>query len=115
MTEYAGSLSGLQSAALWACALVAAGVFASLIHSIATFRRPAEDTKRQRSSTAEVFWALVPLIIVAATAAPAVTDMLGTGAATGTNETARQTAPVAGPELAGEIPRKPFQEGPVPL
>ena len=115
MTEYAASLSGLQATALWACTLAAMAVFALMIHSIATFRRAPDGGKRERNSTAEVFWALVPIIIVGATAAPAVTGMLDAGPASASSETAQQTRPEPGPELAGEIPQKPFQDGPVPL
>lgn len=106
--------SALTSAVLWMCVLVTAAVFARMIHSIATFRRASPDTDRPRSATAEVFWALVPIVIVVAMAAPSVTSLVSSdpGAA---RETAQQTRPAPGPELAGEIPQKPFQEGPVPL
>ncbi|MBB6093095.1 heme/copper-type cytochrome/quinol oxidase subunit 2 [Povalibacter uvarum] len=112
MTEI--TASGLTSAALWVCVLVTAAVFARMIHSIATFRRAAAEAERPRNATAEVFWALVPIIIVVAMAAPAVTSLVSSdpGAA---RETAQQTRPAPGPDLAGEIPQKPFQEGPLPL
>jgi len=103
-----------HSAVLWACALVTAAVFALMIHSIATFRRAASGTQQRRNATAEVFWALVPIVIVVATAAPSVTGLMSADPAA-TRETAQQTRPAPGPELAGEIPQKPFQEGPIPL
>ena len=112
MTEF--TVSDLTSAVLWVCVLVTVAVFARMIHSIATFRRAAADAERPRNATAEVFWALVPIIIVVAMAAPSVTSLMNSdpGAA---RETAQQTLPAPGPELAGEIPQKPFQEGPIPL
>ncbi len=115
MTEYVASLPGLQTAVLWACALAATAVFALMIHSIATFRRIPDGVKRERNSTAEVFWALVPILIVGASATPALTGMLEADPVPASSETAQQTRPAPGPELAGEIPQKPFQDGPVPL
>jgi heme/copper-type cytochrome/quinol oxidase subunit 2 len=55
------------AAVLWICALVVAGVFAVMIHSIATFRSPTA-----RLPLAEVFWAIVPIVIMVSTALPAV-------------------------------------------
>ena len=106
--------AALTSAVLWVCVLVSAAVFARMIHSIATFRRGSPDSDRPRNATAEVFWALVPIAIVVAMAAPSVSTLMNSdpGAA---RETAQQTLPATGPELAGEIPQKPFQEGPIPL
>jgi heme/copper-type cytochrome/quinol oxidase subunit 2 len=106
--------SALTSAVLWVCVLGAAAVFARMIHSIATFRRASSETERPRNATAEVFWALVPIVIVVAMAAPSVTTLVNADPGAG-HETAQQTLPVTGPELAGEIPQKPFQEGPIPL
>lgn len=55
------------AALLWICAFVVAGVFAVMIHSIATFRSPAA-----KLPLAEVFWAIVPIVIMVSTALPAV-------------------------------------------
>jgi heme/copper-type cytochrome/quinol oxidase subunit 2 len=57
----------VPAALLWICAFVVAGVFAVMIHSIATFRSPAA-----KLPLAEVFWAIVPIVIMVSTALPAV-------------------------------------------
>jgi heme/copper-type cytochrome/quinol oxidase subunit 2 len=54
---------------LWICAFVVAGVFAVMIHSIATFRRAAGA---RPSAVAEILWAIVPIFIMVSTALPAV-------------------------------------------
>jgi heme/copper-type cytochrome/quinol oxidase subunit 2 len=109
MTE----LTDVHTAVLWGCAGVALAVFALLIHSIATFRRPPGDAAQKRNATAEVFWTLVPIIIVVATAAPAVRSLVTPDSAA--IETAHESAPVRGPELAGEVPQKAFHHGAIPL
>lgn len=110
MIEAPAQLSGLYLAILWACAAGAALVFAVMLYSIAAFRRePGHDT---RGTTAEVLWAVVPIAIVIAMAAPAVRDLVSVPGEPGM---AHQPASQAGPELAREIPEKPFNEGVVPL
>jgi heme/copper-type cytochrome/quinol oxidase subunit 2 len=58
-----------QTSVAWICAFVVAGVFAVMIHSIATFRRSAAS---QRNALAEILWAIVPIFIMVSTALPAV-------------------------------------------
>lgn len=58
------------AALLWICAFVVAGVFAVMIHSIATFR--SAQPGAARIALAEVFWAIVPIVIMVSTALPAV-------------------------------------------
>ena len=97
-------------AVIWACAIAAFAVFAVMLHSIATFRRDAGT--RTRSASAEFFWALIPIIIVVAMAAPAISTQVGPR---DTDATALQARDQAGPELAVELPRKAFHEGGIPL
>ena len=60
-------------AVLWICAFVVAAVFAIMIHSIATFRRGAGPGAGPGTSpVAEIFWAIVPIVIMVSTAMPAV-------------------------------------------
>jgi heme/copper-type cytochrome/quinol oxidase subunit 2 len=105
-------MTDVHTAVLWGCAAVALAVFALLIHSIATFRRTPGDDAQKRNATAEVFWTLVPIIIVVATAAPAVRTLMAPDSMT---ETAHENAPARGRELAGEIPQKAFHDGGIPL
>ena len=65
---------------LWICAFVVAGVFAVMIHSIATFRRAAGS---RPNAVAEIFWAIVPIFIMVGSALPAV-RMLASEQATST-------------------------------
>lgn len=110
------NLPDVHGTVLWVCAFVTAAVFVLMVHSIATFRRAPSDAARPRNATAEVFWALVPIVIVIAMAAPAVRSIVAADGSPGDAvETAQQTHPAPGPELAGEIPQKAFQDGPVPL
>jgi len=67
-------ISNLHFALLVACTLIALAVFAVMLHSIATFRRvrgvgPAAFI---RSTLVETLWAIVPVAILFASAAPAV-------------------------------------------
>jgi heme/copper-type cytochrome/quinol oxidase subunit 2 len=60
---------------LWICAFVVVGVFAVMIHSIATFRRAQEPGARPNApvnSLTEIFWAIIPIFIMVSTALPAV-------------------------------------------
>jgi heme/copper-type cytochrome/quinol oxidase subunit 2 len=55
------------------CALVALGVFATMIYSIVAFRAPlALGPIAVRSKLVEVVWALIPIVIVCCAALPAV-------------------------------------------
>jgi cytochrome c oxidase subunit 2 len=113
MTESTGTLADVHTAVLWGCVAVTLAVFALLIHSIATFRRTPGDGAQKRNATAEVVWTLVPIIIVVATAAPAMRSLMTFDSPAA--ETAHEGAPVRGPELAGEIPQKAFHDGGIPL
>jgi heme/copper-type cytochrome/quinol oxidase subunit 2 len=58
---------------VWLCAAIAVAVFATMIVSIATFGRPLRDcppASESRKAT-EILWALIPIAIVLAAAAPA--------------------------------------------
>jgi heme/copper-type cytochrome/quinol oxidase subunit 2 len=65
---------------LWVCGFVAAAVFVVMIHSIATFRR---GSSARPSAVAEIFWAIVPIVIMVSAALPAA-RMLATEHATST-------------------------------
>ena len=56
---------------LWICGLVAATVFAVMIHSIATFRRGSGEPGARPSALAEIIWAIVPIFIMVSSALPA--------------------------------------------
>ena len=58
---------------VWLCAAVAVAVFAAMIFSIVTFGGPLRDCPPASASskTAEILWALIPIVIVFAAAIPA--------------------------------------------
>jgi heme/copper-type cytochrome/quinol oxidase subunit 2 len=58
----------LSTPLLWVCGFVAAAVFAVMLHSIATFRRAAGERPQ---AMAEIFWAIVPIVIMVSAALPA--------------------------------------------
>jgi cytochrome c oxidase subunit II len=78
---------------LWICAFVVAGVFAIMIHSVATFRRAAGS---RRNALLEILWAIVPIFIMVSTALPAV-RMLTSQHATSGQESRLLTASSKGP------------------
>lgn len=98
----------VHSLVFWGCLPIAIAVFATMLHSIATFHRATPT----RNAVAETLWALVPICIVIAMAAPAVKSLVMPAPA---HETVQQTRRPPGPELAGEIPQKAFHDGVIPL
>jgi heme/copper-type cytochrome/quinol oxidase subunit 2 len=56
---------------MWTCAAVAIAIFGVILHSVATFGSGSERTGNyKRRTLIEVVWALVPILIVIAAAAP---------------------------------------------
>ena len=77
MTDILGSA---HLSILWLCVVVAALVFVAIVYSIVAFR-PADVAKaavHARNRVRELAWALVPIAIVVAAAAPAVTNFAST-------------------------------------
>jgi heme/copper-type cytochrome/quinol oxidase subunit 2 len=58
---------------IWLCTGIAAAVFATMIVSIVTFGRSLRDSAPTSASgkATEILWALIPIAIVLAAAAPA--------------------------------------------
>jgi heme/copper-type cytochrome/quinol oxidase subunit 2 len=60
------------------CALVAAGIFATMFLSIWSSRRTCEQTQRiSQSAVSEVVWMLIPCLIIIAAAIPAALAITG--------------------------------------
>ena len=56
---------------MWVCAALGVAIFGAILHSVATFRSAGNRTGNYRRTTLiEVVWALVPILIVIAAAAP---------------------------------------------
>jgi heme/copper-type cytochrome/quinol oxidase subunit 2 len=102
--------TNIEHLALWCCVGFAALVFACMLFSFATFKRTAEPDSR--APTAEVLWAIVPILIVIAAAAPALKVLMPSSAPPDIADV-KPLAHAGGPE--GEIPQKAFNEDAVPL
>ena len=80
---------------VWLCAAIAVAVFATMIVSIATFGRSLRDRPPTSvsSKATEILWALIPIAIVLAAAAPALRTIVfvagGAAAAHSGNVTAQ--------------------------
>ena len=74
--EAPGSLDDANSIVLWICAVLAMAVLSAIVYSVAVFRHAdaQKSVASKHSRNRELFWALVPMAIVIAAAAPAVRD-----------------------------------------
>ena len=72
-TPLSREIYGLHMLILWVCVAIAAAVFGVMIYSIATFRKSkgAVSATFDHSTTAEIVWTLIPVIILVAMAIPA--------------------------------------------
>jgi cytochrome c oxidase subunit II len=72
VTPLSREIYGLHTLILWICVLIAAAVFGVMIYSIATFRKSkgAVPATFDHSTTAEVVWTLIPVLILVGMAIP---------------------------------------------
>lgn len=98
-------------ALLWICVSGAIVVFGAMLCSIVAFGRAPTQTAKPRCMSAELLWAVVPIVIVIAMAAPSVAPLLSPGTDS-VNRTAQQPSQPAAPVHASQ---KTFNEGAVPL
>jgi cytochrome c oxidase subunit 2 len=73
VTELSREIYGLHMLILWVCVAIAVAVFGVMIYSIATFRKSkgAVPATFDHSTTAEVIWTVIPVVILVAMAIPA--------------------------------------------
>lgn len=73
VTELSREIYGLHMLVLWVCVVIAVAVFGVMIYSIATFRKSkgAVPATFDHSTTAEVIWTIIPVVILVAMAVPA--------------------------------------------
>jgi len=73
VTELSREIYGLHMLILWVCVAIAVAVFGVMIYSIATFRKSkgAVPATFDHSTTAEIVWTVIPVIILVAMAVPA--------------------------------------------
>jgi cytochrome c oxidase subunit II len=73
VTPLSREIYGLHMLILWVCVAIAVAVFSVMIYSIATFRKSkgAVSATFDHSTTAEIVWTIIPVIILIAMAIPA--------------------------------------------
>jgi cytochrome c oxidase subunit 2 len=73
VTELSREIYGLHMLILWVCVAIAVAVFGVMIYSIATFRKSkgAVPATFDHSTTAEIVWTVIPVLILVAMAVPA--------------------------------------------
>jgi cytochrome c oxidase subunit 2 len=73
VTPLSREIYGLHMLILWVCVAIAVAVFGVMIYSIATFRKSkgAVSATFDHSTTAEIVWTLIPVVILIAMAIPA--------------------------------------------
>jgi cytochrome c oxidase subunit 2 len=73
VTELSREIYGLHMLILWICVAIAVAVFGVMIYSIATFRKSkgAVPATFDHSTTAEIVWTVIPVLILVLMAVPA--------------------------------------------
>jgi len=73
VTPLSREIYSLHMLILWVCVAIAVAVFGVMIYSIATFRKSkgAVSATFDHSTTAEIVWTLIPVVILVAMAIPA--------------------------------------------
>jgi cytochrome c oxidase subunit II len=73
VTELSREIYGLHMLILWICVAIAVAVFGVMIYSIATFRKSkgAVPATFDHSTTAEIVWTVIPVLILVFMAVPA--------------------------------------------
>ena len=80
MFENLGSLHDVHAAILGICTAIALGVFGMMLRSIASFRTASQGgMPALRRKVLEILWAIVPIVIVAAAAMPAMRPLVSGG------------------------------------
>jgi cytochrome c oxidase subunit 2 len=81
VTAMSRQIYGLHMLMFWLCVGIAVVVFGVMAYSIFAFRRSrgaVADTTLVHSTTVEIIWTIVPIIILVATAVPAATTLIKT-------------------------------------
>jgi cytochrome c oxidase subunit 2 len=93
VTELSREIYGLHMLILWVCVAIALAVFGVMIYSIATFRKSKGSVPAtfDHSTTAEVVWTLIPVLILVAMAIPAARTLVKIDDASGSEMTIKVT------------------------
>jgi cytochrome c oxidase subunit II len=81
VTAMSRQIYGLHMLMFWLCVAIAVVVFGVMFYSIFAFRKSRgaiPDTTLVHSTTVEIIWTILPIIILVATAVPAATTLIKT-------------------------------------
>jgi cytochrome c oxidase subunit 2 len=81
VTAMSRQIYGLHMLMFWLCVAIAVVVFGVMFYSIFAFRKSKgaiADTTLVHSTTVEIIWTILPIIILVATAVPAATTLIKT-------------------------------------
>ncbi len=93
VTPLSRDIHGLHMIILWVCVAIAAAVFAVMIYSVATFRQSKHPVpaKFDHSTTAEVVWTVIPVLILVFMAVPAARTLVAIEDTSGSELTIKVT------------------------
>jgi cytochrome c oxidase subunit 2 len=93
VTELSREIYGLHTLILWICVVIAVAVFGVMIYSIATFRKSkgAVPATFEHSTTAEIVWTVIPVLILVGMAIPAARTLVRIDDSSGSELTIKAT------------------------
>ena len=93
VTPLSREIYGLHTLILWICVAIAVAVFGVMIYSIATFRKSkgAVPATFDHSTTAEVVWTLIPVLILVGMAIPSARTLVHIDDSSGSELTIKVT------------------------
>ena len=93
VTPLSRDIYGLHMVILWVCVAIAAAVFAVMIYSVATFRQSkgAKAATFDHSTSAEVIWTIIPVLILVFMAIPAARTLVAIEDSSGSELTVKVT------------------------
>jgi cytochrome c oxidase subunit II len=93
VTEISREIYGLHTLILWICVAIAVAVFGVMIYSIATFRKSkgAVPATFDHSTTAEIIWTIIPVLILVGMAIPAARTLVHIDDSSGSELTVKVT------------------------
>jgi cytochrome c oxidase subunit II len=93
VTPLSREIYGLHTLILWICVVIAVAVFGVMIYSIATFRKSkgAVPATFDHSTTAEIVWTVIPVLILVGMAIPAARTLVRIDDSSGSELTIKAT------------------------
>jgi cytochrome c oxidase subunit 2 len=79
VTSMSGKIHGVHMLMLWVCVVIGILVFGVMIYSLVKFRKSqgaVPDTKMVHSTTAEIIWTAIPVVILVVMAVPAAKTLI---------------------------------------